>query len=211
MEEIVIVGSSGLAKEIAFLVEEVNKIDMKWNIIGFIDTNIGEKVGKYSIVMNDEDLLDYKKKINVIIGVGFPNLIKKLSNKFKKNNNLLFPNIIHPNCIGDWDYIQFGEGNIVTAGNIFTTDIKIKSFNIFNLNGTIGHDTSIGSYNIFNPTNSISGNVCIEDETLIGTGAQVLQNISIEKEVIIGAGAVVTKNVTEKGIYVGSPAKKLVR
>ncbi len=210
MKDVVIVGSSGLAKEIAFLLEEINSKDKIWNLLGFVDNeNLGNSIGKYKVVMNDEQLLTYDKELNVIIGVGFPKLLKRLATLFTKNHKLNFPNIIHPNCVGDWERIKFGRGNIITAGNILTTDISIGSFNIFNLNGTVGHDTQIGSYNVFNPTNNISGNIKIGNQIMIGTGAQVLQDLEIIDSTIIGAGAVLTKSVIERGVYVGAPAKKI--
>ncbi len=209
MKDVVIVGSSGLAKEIAFLLEDINRINTEWNFIGFVDENVGESVGKYSIVMNDDSLISYEKELNVIIGVGFPDLKKKLADRFTINDNLIFPNIIHPSCIGDWDRIVLGIGNILTAGNIMTTDIEIGSFNIFNLNGTIGHDAIIGNYNVFNPTFNISGNVVIKDCILVGTGVQILQDLEISNNTILGAGAVLTKSILDCGVYVGSPAKRI--
>ncbi len=83
----------------------------------------------------------------------------KVINQFSKNKNLIFPNLIHPNVIGDWDRINLGIGNIICSGNIFTTDIGIGSYNIFNLACTIGHDVKIGNNNIFNPSVNISGGV----------------------------------------------------
>ena len=68
--------------------------------------------------------------------------------------------------VGDWEQIKIGEGNIICAGNIFTTDIEIGSFNVFNLDCTVGHDTVIGSYNIINPSVNISGGVKITKEIL---------------------------------------------
>ncbi|MFN8259056.1 MAG: acyltransferase [Bacteroidales bacterium] len=48
----------------------------------------------------------------------------------------------------------------------------------------------------------------IGNHVSIGTNATVLP-VEICDDVVIGAGAVVTKNITEPGVYVGNPAKKL--
>ena len=48
----------------------------------------------------------------------------------------------------------------------------------------------------------------IGDNVSIGSNATILP-VDICSHVIIGAGAVVTKNITESGIYVGNPAKKI--
>jgi len=209
MKDIVIIGSGGFAKELAFLIEDINKVHAQWNVLGYIDNQNETSTSKYSVVYNDDELLNTKKPIAVAFGIGSPELIKKLTEKFKTNPLISFPNIIHPSVIGDFGFIKIGEGNILCARNIFTTDIEIGSFNIFNLNNTIGHDVKIGDFNIINPSVNISGGVVINDQTLIGTGTQILQYKNIVSMSVIGAGSVVTKNITEAGVYVGSPAHKI--
>jgi len=209
MKDIVIIGSGGFAKEVAFLIDEINKVKQTWNVLGFVDKKTGEYNGKYKIFQNDTWLESTKEKIDVVFGIGDVHLIKKLSEQFQLNPNLTFPNLIHPNVIGNWERIKLGKGNVICAGNVFTTDIKAGSFNIFNLSCTIGHDTVIESYNIFNPSVNISGGVCIRERNMFGTGSQILQYLNITSNTIIGAGAVVTKSITESGIYAGIPARKI--
>lgn len=69
--------------------------------------------------------MNCNERIIVVFGVGDPALIRKLHAKFKQNSNLIFPNIIHPNAIGDWSRIDIGEGNIITSTVNLTTDIKM--------------------------------------------------------------------------------------
>jgi sugar O-acyltransferase (sialic acid O-acetyltransferase NeuD family) len=209
MKNIVIIGSGGFAKEVAFLIEDINHKGNEWNLLGFIDEKVGEFNGKYKVYQNDDWLFSIKEEIFVVFGIGDPALVNKLVSKFKKNDNIKFPTIIHPNVVGDWEQIIIGEGNIICAGNIFTTDIQIGSFNIFNLDSTIGHDTVIGNYNVINPSVNISGGVVLEDKILVGTGVQILQYKKIISNTIIGAGALVTKDIIESGVYVGSPIKKI--
>ncbi len=211
-KDIVIVGHGGFAKELAFLIDEINRQEATWNILGYISNNcedVGTSHGKYKIYNSDDWLKKTDANINVILGIGDPKIINAVSSKLLKNKNLTFPNIIHPEVVRDEDRVIFGAGNIVCAGAIFTTDITVGSFNVFNLNCTVGHDSKIGDCNVFNPTVNISGGVDIGNKVLVGTGAQVLQYLSVCDEVIIGAGAVVAKNVEGSGTYVGIPARKL--
>lgn len=212
MKDIVIIGSGGFAKEVAFLIDEINSSENKWNILGFIDnTNDNADTTKYKIYNNDDWLKITQKELAVAIGLGNPKITKKILGDLSINNksNIFFPNLIHPSVIGDFDRIKLGVGNVICAGSILTTDIKIGNFNIINLACTIGHDSTLGSYNVINPTVNISGGVTISDCCLVGTGSQVLQYKSIVDNAIVGAGSVVTKNISEAGIYVGIPAKKL--
>ena len=90
MKDIVIIGSGGFAKEVAFLLEDINKQKQKWKILGYVDNNKSLHNGKYKVYMDDYDLLKINKEINVVFGIGDTSLLKKLSNLYKKNNFVKF-------------------------------------------------------------------------------------------------------------------------
>ena len=50
----------------------------------------------------------------------------------------------------------------------------------------------------------------IGDRVSIGSNATILP-VSICNDVVIGAGSVVTKDIREPGVYVGNPARRLIR
>lgn len=78
MKDIVIVGTSGCAKEILFLLEENNKREKEWNILGFIDCDKNQTDLRYPVLGDDVWLLKQKRKLAVVIAVGSPSLKKKL-------------------------------------------------------------------------------------------------------------------------------------
>ncbi len=212
MKDILIVGAGGLAREVAWLIKEINSVQTTWNLLGYVESDlskIGKPVGSHSIVMDDEQLLASEQSVNVVIAIGNPKIILNVRKRLIQNPRLSFPNLIHPSLCWDRERIQMGIGNIFCAGNIFTTDIFLGDFNIFNLSSTYGHDAKIGMCNVINPGVNLSGNVILGDGCLIGTGAKILENLTIENYVIVGAGAVVTKNVTQGMTVVGVPARPL--
>lgn len=210
-KEYYIIGSGGFAKEVHFLAEQV--LGNKFNFKGFVDYN--PKVKKIKIRGKEENVLaeNYfiknispKEDICLIMGVGDPQLLDKLSKRFKDYN---FPNLIHPGFIGDKNSIQFGNGNIITAGCVFTVDIKVGSYNIFNLNTTIGHDTVVGNCNVFHPASNISGDVKIGSRNLFGTDSTVLQQLKIDDDNVIGGSTLVNRPVENGAIVVGVPGKNI--
>lgn len=212
MNDIVIIGAGGLAKEVAFLIDQINRGGKKWNLLGFVVSNekdVGLSNGKYKSINTDSWLMKCNERLHVAFGIGSPKQIKRIKEKILVNENVKFPNLIHPNVIGNWDEIKMGVGNIVFPGCIFTTDIKIGSYNIFNLNCTIAHDVIIEDENVINPSVSISGGVKIGRRVTIGTGAKIIQNISVGDDITIAMGAVVMTNLYKKGTYFGNPAKLL--
>lgn len=67
----------------------------------------------------------------------------------------------------------------------------------------------VGSHTHIAPNVTICGHSKIGKNVFCGAGSTVIDNISICDDVIVGAGAVVTDNITEKGTYVGVPARKV--
>tara|TARA_B100000963_G_C22493942_1_gene610549 strand:+ start:168 stop:812 length:645 start_codon:yes stop_codon:yes gene_type:complete len=206
-----ILGSGGFAKEVFFLCEEC--LDKSNQFMGFIDNEIKKNKitvrGKKYSVLNENDFIKNtkpSKEINLYMGIGNPKLISKISKKFI---DFIFPNLIHPNVIFDKLSVELGRGNIITAGCIFTVDIKIGSFNVFNLCTTIGHDVFINDFNVFNPSTNISGKTTIGSRNLFGTNSTVLQMLKIGNDNLIGASALINKCVDHDSIMVGVPAKNI--
>lgn len=207
-EDIYIIGDGGFAKEIYWLINEMEQ----YNIAGFVGNTTNSISIKNHIfsVMTDDDFMKIinDKKVNVVIGVGMPKIRKYIADLYN-HPNVFFPNIISPKCIFDEDYNVIGFGNILTHNTIFTANIKIGNFNVFNLGSTIGHDVVIGDLNVFNPTTCISGNVNIGNYNLFGVNSTVLENKKIGNSNILGALSLLNKNIENDNIMVGIPAKKL--
>jgi sugar O-acyltransferase (sialic acid O-acetyltransferase NeuD family) len=211
VKNLYILGTSGLAREIAQLVKQINKFESRYNFCGFIGHDkdeIGRKIIYGDIMGDDEWLIAKNEECSIIIGIGFPKIRVKLFEEYSQHSNFDFPNLIHPTAIFDFDVNKIGKGNIITAGCIFTNNITVGDNNLFNLNCTIGHDSSIFNHNVINPTCCLSGNVKIGDCNLIGTGAQILDKLQIGNFTVIGGGALVRKPVLDNTRVAGVPAKE---
>ena len=209
-----IFGSSGFAKEVDWLINEISQYSLnETNVYSFVSQdNIGDKINKKDVI--DENTfrnhIDRYSEIKAYIGIGNPLVKEKIVNKFKEISKIKYPNLIHPSALYDQrsEKIKMGVGNILCAGTILTTDITIGHYVHLNLGVTVGHDTIIGDYTTVSPGVHISGKVIIGKNIFIGTGAVILENLNICDNVIIGAGAVVARNIEEPGTYIGIPAKK---
>lgn len=202
MKDIYILGAGGFAREVYFLISQIGQ----YNIRGFVDITAGPgiKIGDQLVEVIGEDDLHELSGVSLAVGIGNPRIIKKLTDAFGERFD--FPNLVHPNVVGDFKNISWGRGNIVTANCVFTTDIKVGSFNIFNLATTVGHDAEIGNCNVLNPCVAVSGFVKIGDTNLIGVKATILENKTIGSNSIVGAASLVLKNVPDNVTVVGVPA-----
>lgn len=210
---LIVLGTRGLAREVAQVVEQVNAREHRWEFCGFVGeqtAQTGKELGIGSILGNDEWLLSQTFPADLVIGIGRPQILAKVLSLYgERNDQFEYPNLIHPRATLDHRRVELGRGNVVTAGCVFTCDIAVGDFNYFNLNATVGHDVRIGSYNVINPGVNLSGGVRIEDRVLIGTGSQLLEDVQIGSDAIVGAGALVNAHVPEGQTVVGVPAKPI--
>lgn len=208
MKDIVIIGAGGFGSEVAWLIEDINRVKKEWNIVGFVDDNQeiqGTQVNGYRVVGNVEWLKE--QKLNVVNAIGDPITKKKIMQKLENSMNT-YPVLVHPSVIYS-DKVSFGEGSIICAGNIITVNIKIGKHVIINLDCTIGHDAELGNYTTLLPSVNVSGYVTTKECVNVGTGSAIIQGVTIWENTVIGAGAVVVKDLPPNCTAVGAPAKPI--
>jgi sugar O-acyltransferase (sialic acid O-acetyltransferase NeuD family) len=201
-----VVGTSGLAREMAQLASQVGT----WNFIGFVSDGsqpVGTRVGTGQIVTTDRMLVRDNPDADVVIGIGRPAARLAAGRRLSAADRLSFPTLVHASAICDPHDVTLGIGNVIAAGCVFTVDISAEDFNLFNWQTTVGHDVRIGSGNVVNPAANLSGGVVVGDAVLIGTGAQVLEGRVVANGATVGAGAVVTHDVSEGETVTGIPAR----
>jgi sugar O-acyltransferase (sialic acid O-acetyltransferase NeuD family) len=113
-----------------------------------------------------------------------------------------------------YDRNEIGEGAIISANTVITSNVKIGKFFQLNIYSYVAHDCIIGDYVTFAPNVQCNGNVHIHNHAYIGTGAilrdgTLLKPLVIGEGAVVGMGAVVTKDVPPHTTVVGNPAKPL--
>lgn len=209
MKKIAIYGAGGFGREVLTLINDINKINPQYQVIGFFDDGIskGTDVNGLSALGGINELNNVKEEVSVVLAIGNPETKKSILKKIT-NRLVDFPTIIHPSVmIGDRNWVSIGKGCIICGGTIITTNIIIRDFVILNLSCTVGHDTVIGDYAAFMPSVNISGEVEIGECVYVGTGAKIINQLKIGEGTIVGAGAVVAKDLPANCTAVGVPAK----
>ena len=211
MKKLVIVGSGGFAREVLWLIEDINKTangtELPYEVLGFISKDTGAHVQGIPVLGDDEWAFNnLEKSVRFVLAVGDSGLRAELALHYQQNG--LHPlRLVHPS-VHMSDSVQMGGGAIVCAGAVLTVNIQIGAFCIVNLNATVGHDCRIGDFVTLNPGVHLSGASQIGDLSTLGTGAVVLPGVKIGDHSIIGAGAVVTEDIQGGATYVGVPAKE---
>lgn len=212
MKDLIILGAGGFAREVAWLVEEINRETATWNLLGFIDqneSNWGRILNGYPVLGDFETVANapYGGNLNAVCATGNPLSRKGLVER-AKIVGFTFVNLIHPN-VRMSNQVKMGVGNIICAGNTLTVNIEIGNHVIINLACTVGHDCTIGDYTTIAPGANISGNVTIENGCDLGTGFSIIQGLCIGAWTVVGAGAVVTRDLPAHCTAVGVPAKPI--
>lgn len=210
MKQIVIIGAGGLAREVAWLIEEINVVKQEWKILGYVD----EDRAKHGITLNNckvlgglEILKNCPNDVHLICAIGDPQARKRVVEKVSVLG-LSFTNLVHPS-IRLSSHVSMGTGNIVFLSSTLTVNISIGNHNIINYNCTVGHDVSIKNYCTVFPGANISGSVVLNDLIAVGANACIIQGVSIGEGTIIGAGSVVVRDLPPYCTAVGIPAKPI--
>lgn len=205
---IAIYGAGGLGREIAVMVEQINRSEPCWKVEGFYDDGIARStiVDGLPVIGGIDEVNRITAHTSLVVAIADPQIRRRVVDRIT-NEHIDFPTLIHPQAIPGGGDNYFGRGTIITAGCILTTGIVLGEFVIINLASTLGHDVKLGSFTIVMPGCNISGNVEVDEGSLVGTGAKLLQNLTIGKNSRIGAGAVVTKSFGDGVTVVGVPAR----
>lgn len=210
MNEIAIYGAGGLGREIATLINRINSVKPRWNLIGFFDDGKekGATVSHFGPILGGmEDLNNWGQPLDIAIAIGSPKTLKGVRENIS-NPNISFPNVISPWMgYADKQSFSIGEGNIIQGTCWASTDVTIGNFNIFNSEMILGHDVKVGDFNVFMPDIHISGEVTIGESNLFGVGSIILQQIKIGHNVTVSPGSVLLTKPKDGCTYIGNPAK----
>ena len=208
MKDIAIYGMGGFGREVACLINGINKISPQWNMIGFFDDGkeIGSKCGYGECLGGIEVLNRWTNPLCVVVAIGKPSILKHIVESIT-NKNIEFPNIISNDvCWFDKNSVKLGKGNIITMDCQLSCDIKIGDFNVFNCRVNIGHDTQIGNFNSFMTDVKIAGSCLIGELNYLGVNAVILQGLKVGNNTTVAAGSVVMRRTKDGYTYIGVPA-----
>jgi sugar O-acyltransferase (sialic acid O-acetyltransferase NeuD family) len=210
-KRIAILGAGGQAREVEWLIRDINCNCPTYEFLGYIVGNVSNLTEHDSRnrLLGDESWLESNRNKwdSLAIGIGSPSLRLKLAADLTSRfPDIEWPVLIHPKAIYDPTSCEFGPGVLLCSGATCTVNIKFGSFALINFGCTVGHEAQIGKGCVVNPGANVSGGVILGDGVLVGTGAQVLQYLRVGAGATIGAGAVVIRNVEAHTTVVGVPA-----
>ena len=95
MKNIVIIGAGGVGRETALIIQQINELELTWNLIGFIDDNKdswGKVINGYSVIGGIDSLEVLPSDTYIIIAIANYEIKRKIVNKINNKNNDLVKN-----------------------------------------------------------------------------------------------------------------------
>jgi sugar O-acyltransferase (sialic acid O-acetyltransferase NeuD family) len=226
--QIAIYGAGGFARELAWLAESCNEPQAgasaqvrkctraqereRYRVVCFIDDkSVGQDRMMNGIpVLGLEDCRTKFPDARVLAGVGKPATRELLMDRTAQLG-LKTLSLIHPR-VERSALVEIGEGTVICAGSILTTNIKLGRHVQVNLGCTIGHDVDIGDFATLSPGVHVSGWVRLGKRVFVGTGAVIVNGteenpLKIGDDAVVGAAACVTRSVAAGLTVVGVPAR----
>jgi sugar O-acyltransferase (sialic acid O-acetyltransferase NeuD family) len=214
MKSIVVFGAGGFARELEWLISEINRERLQYRFLGFVVTDSSRLTDRDSPILGDLAWIT-ENCSNVdcaAIGIGAPQSRLYVAERLRAElPDLEMPPLIHPAARIDIDTAKIGEGVLLCAGVIATVGVVLDDYAVVHVGCTIGHESRIGAGSALQPGAGVAGGVTIGRGVLVGAGAQILQYLTVGPHATIGAGAVVTHDVLPSTTVVGVPARPLSR
>lgn len=194
-----LLGNGSQANEIeSYLPDEV-RVSFRAVSAAYLNSSSGQEL------INIDDPGSFKS-FDVIVAVGAPAIKKILIESWSGGT---YRTLVSRDASLSKS-VNLGNGVVIAAGAVVTTDVVIGDHVLINIGVTISHNCMIGAFSTISPGVHIAGNVEIGEGVFIGIGAVIRNDIKIASGVVIGAGTVVLENITtENSVVVGMPGKEL--
>lgn len=210
MQDLIIVGASGFGRELLAIVEEINRIELTWNVLGFIDDNLhalDDFETGYRVLGT---IIDWKPIGSELYGLAIasPKTKEKVVTILKERG-ASFATLLAPSVnIGSRS--KLGEGVVSFGETGISVDVTVGNFVFFNALCGIGHDAVIGDYCTFGPKVCISGATKMGKCVNVGALASTFPGIEVGDYATIGMNSAVVRKVKANTTVMGVPAKAIL-
>jgi sugar O-acyltransferase (sialic acid O-acetyltransferase NeuD family) len=214
VDELVIFGVGGHAREIAQLVADINQAQPgRWHLLGFVaDSQVATRILKPlpASLLGDVQWLTRHPGVQVVVAVGSSSARRGIVERLRQAQPALrFAMLVHPRA---WlaERVSVGQGSVVFAGALINVDVTLGCHTSINLGCTISHDCVLGDFASLGPGVHLAGAVSVGNDADIGTGATLRPGVNLGQGVVIGAGAVVVHDLPAGCTAVGVPARPVM-
>lgn len=211
LKKIVLIGAGGFGKEVAYIIEGINRRKPTYELLGFLDDglqyNENTIINGYKWLGNSNWIIDHKNEVVCNCTVGDASTKARIQRRLSELG-VRFETIIAPSA-GIASHTEIGSGCVLYWNVGVSVNCKIGDGVLLNEGVKLGHDVLIGDYTSIMHGSRISGCCTIGQEVNVGGAAFVVPGRKVADKARIAAGAIVFSNVRAETTVLGNPAKRM--
>jgi sugar O-acyltransferase (sialic acid O-acetyltransferase NeuD family) len=210
VQDLVIAGIGGMAREAHQMVADINVEVRTWNLLGFLDDDpamVGTSVHELPVLGGREWLIS-RSNVAVVLGIGKSPARRVFNQRVAADAGNDIATLIHPSAnVGA--RVEIGAGSIICQGVVITTDAHLGRCVIANVSSTLAHDDLVADYVTIAPGAHVAGAVRLDEGADLGIGCTINQGLTVGRWSIVGACAAVVQDVPPNSTVVGVPAREI--
>ncbi len=209
--KLVIIGGSNAYWEINEMIEDINRISMRYKVIGILDDKLIGKVYNGINIKGPIDLAnDYPEDVRFVFAIGshITRILREIVLKKLAIPEERFVTLIHPSA-KVFSTATIGPGCIIHYGSVIYGDTKVGPFCIIAANCVIAVGNLIGRGSLFGSSVTTTLGVRIGCFSFIGSGSNIGEGVEIGPGAKIGMGSLLLRDVVSGAFLLGNPVKML--
>ena len=119
-----------------------------------------------------------------------------------------YATLIHP-LVAVPDSCRVGAGSILLAGVVLTADVVLGQHTVVMPQVTLTHGDRVDDFATLCAGVTLGGNVRVGSGAYLGMNAAVRERVSIGRGAVLGMGSAVLEDVPDRETWVGVPARRL--
>lgn len=212
VKDIVLIGAGGFGREVANLIEKINRVEEKYHLVGFLDDdtekyNTSTIINGYPWLGTKEWAIEHKDEYVFTCTIGKAAVKAKIQEHLE-SNGVKFESVF-ANGVYIPPSTTVGDGCVFYSNVGMSVNCKIGKGVLLNCGVTVGHDAVIGDYTAVMPGTGISGECKIGKKVDIGGHAFIIPGRKVGDGAVVAAGSIVFTNVKAGTTVIGNPAKRM--
>lgn len=212
MRDLVIVGCGGFGREVADIVDAVNRVAPTWNLLGFVDddpsaVNVDRVVRRGSAVLGPVAAVGAVAGpgVDFVVGIGHARVREQVADALE-SAGLVPAVLVHP-WAGIGASVELGAGTVVAAHVSVGSDVTVGRHVHLDRGSQVGHDSVVEDFATVHPAAVVSGSCHVAARAELGTSCTLLPGITVHADAVVGAAACVTRDVPPGAVVRGVPAR----
>ncbi|MGB0154936.1 MAG: NeuD/PglB/VioB family sugar acetyltransferase [Verrucomicrobiales bacterium] len=206
MKRLAIAGGGDLGRQIAHLAQQLGEYVPVLYDDTLENTSREEGLSIRGRISDIQKHFENGEIDTFIMGIGYKHMTERHRLFLQLSNHIPPATLIHPSATIDPTAV-IGPGTAILATCTIDLEASIGRNCYLNPGCLIAHHSAVSDNVFMGPKVTLAGFVEVSSHCFLGISTTVIDHTKIGENIQTGAGAVVTRNISDRGLYLGLPAK----